>query len=477
MGSKTWNPDPSRSASTQAWRFGARTTIVRESRPSSPPYEPVTSRAGMPRAVSIIAAADAKYSQWPALERSRKCTSGAGPVQRGVERIHEAPGEMLRDAPRDRPRLRETGREREGVGLDLHGDVGRRDRAAARAARRHPADLRAVPHRAAGGRDLHHAVRQLDGASPLHLDRRGPVGQEEEPLSEHVQVHGDQGGPARARLRHRRRVRGPVAPPRADARLARPDAVEVVRENGLAQAQRVLGRELAVRRQAQDDAVAPLGGAERREVHAIRRERLAERVLHAEGREREGAVQAREREEERHGAERAAEDGDGRQAARGHRGEHPVRRRLVEVGEHGEQPQRAETDPRRGREVQRRRDVRRGRRRGQRQQEDDEQGQPRLARPLQGRELREAGEEEQVDDRRAAAPAGRCRGRVAEPREVREPGHVHRRVRDAHGAAPARPPPEERQAELEEQVASRLAPPVHASGKGARNAAGASTSR
>jgi hypothetical protein len=82
VGSKTWNPVPSRSASTQAWRFCARTTTPRERKPSSPPNEPVTRRAGIPRAASIMAAAEAKYSQWPAFERRRKFTSGS-PLPRG----------------------------------------------------------------------------------------------------------------------------------------------------------------------------------------------------------------------------------------------------------------------------------------------------------------------------------------------------------------------------------------------------------
>ncbi len=77
VGSTTWNCPSPKSASTQACRFSARTTIEDEKSPSSPPKEPVTSRARIPRAVSIIAAADAKNSQWPAFDRSRKCTRGS----------------------------------------------------------------------------------------------------------------------------------------------------------------------------------------------------------------------------------------------------------------------------------------------------------------------------------------------------------------------------------------------------------------
>ena len=68
---------PSSSASTHACRFVPRTTIESESVPSSPPYDPVTRRAGTPRAASIIAAAEAKYSQCPAFERRRKFASGS----------------------------------------------------------------------------------------------------------------------------------------------------------------------------------------------------------------------------------------------------------------------------------------------------------------------------------------------------------------------------------------------------------------
>ena len=131
--------------------LGAHDDRAREAGPPRRRRSPSRAARGMPRAVSIIAAADAKYSQWPAFERSRKCTSGSPApcaAGRACRRNRLAKWSSMRCV--DRPRLREAGRQARGrtcwtsAGTSA-GEIAPRPGPRAGIA----ADLGVVPHRAA----------------------------------------------------------------------------------------------------------------------------------------------------------------------------------------------------------------------------------------------------------------------------------------------------------------------------------------
>ncbi len=387
---------------------------------------------------------------------------------------------------RDRPRARSGHRSARGRTSGPPGE--RRSGAIAPrpgAARRHPAHLGRVPDRAAARGDLHHAVRQLDRAAALDLRRRrgrragrGTPGRRRSGRSSTIHAT-----PAGRRSR-RRRGRAPAGRRAARRRrgIAGPDAVQVVGEDRLPQAQArpgvsVAADELSRRMTRSLCLAAPKDSRSTRSDVSAR----PNGVLDAEGREREGAVEARQ--QRRRAAPRQSARRRSRRAVnpgRRHGRQDAVRRRRRRSrrAPPSARERRKPSHGHRG-EVEERRHVRR---RVDAEASVSRKTTSRARRASLGR-LSDASLARPVKSSRCAtdgrSPVRQRRRREREPHEVREPGTFMHGVRDADGpaAARARHQSAATPGSYSERRPCGWRAPVQSRGSGARRAAGASASR
>src|ERR1035437_6160005 len=88
VGSKVVQPRFGNQASTQLWASEARITYHPLIGLRAPPSKPVASREGMPRVRSMIANAEAKYSQYPLRRSKRKLANGSAVSLGGSSRVY-----------------------------------------------------------------------------------------------------------------------------------------------------------------------------------------------------------------------------------------------------------------------------------------------------------------------------------------------------------------------------------------------------
>src|ERR1700731_4575933 len=88
VGSKLTHPYPGKYASTQECALLARTRYCEVRSLNSPVRKPFTTREGMPSVRSMIAIAEAKYSQCPCLRSKRKLATGSRGTTRGSCKVY-----------------------------------------------------------------------------------------------------------------------------------------------------------------------------------------------------------------------------------------------------------------------------------------------------------------------------------------------------------------------------------------------------